>query len=738
MRKACTSNIVLVLALSFPAHGRDREQLPSAVRPLRYDLALVPDAEKLTFSGRVGIEIAASMPVSSIVLNADELAFDKVLLDNKRRAAVTLDTTLQRATLTFDSPVAAGNHTLAIDYHGTIGKSTLGFFAMDYDSPFGRRRTLATNFEPASERRLMPSWDEPADKAVFHLTVDIPADRMAVSNMPAVSARALGNGRKRVRFAPTPKMSTYLYFLGIGDFERITAKSDGTEVGVVVNRGDTEKARYALGEAARILHYYNGYFGVPYPLPKLDLVVAPGQIAGGSMENWGAIFYSQNHLLFDAKLSTDADRRLVFLVVAHEMSHQWFGDLVTMSWWDNLWLNEGFARWMQNKITFDLHPEWKTNLAALAIAEQGKQADAKPSTHPVVQTVLTASQAELAFDNITYDKGAAVIRMLEAYAGTDYFREGVQRYMRAHAYGNTVDADFWREVQAASGKPILQMEADFTTQAGVPLLQVNGSGQEHPVLNEGVVLTEARFAEDPETIASIPPQNWHIPVTLAAGGATRTYLLESPGTLKTALPGNGPVVVNAGQAAYVRTVYPEAMMSALSANPGSLDAADQIGILYDSWALGESGYQPVTDCLNFARSIPLTAEPLVWQQIIGMMGEIDALYPNGSGRDAFERFARGQLRPLADKLGWEPKPGEDSTTATLRGSLLQALSRFGDDDVIAEARRRFNAAMNRSGGMSPETRRLAIAIVAHNADAAMVDRLIAAVRASKDPLERQN
>lgn len=606
-----------MLALPFLAAGEEREQLPSGVRPLRYDLALAPDAEKLTFSARVRIEIMVSAPVSSVVLNADGLAFDKVVLDYKRTATVTLDAKLQRATLAFAVPlVGPGNHTLAIDYHGTIGKSTLGFFAMDYDSPFGKRRTIATNFEPASERRFMPSWDEPGDKAVFHLTVDVPADRMAVSNMPVVSTKPLGDGRKRVQFAPAPKMSTYLYFLGIGDFERITAKSDGTEVGVVVNRGDTEKARNALSEAARILHYYNGYFGVRYPLPKLDLVAAPGQIQSGSMENWGAIFFSQNYLLFDPKLSTDAERRVVFVGIAHEMSHQWFGDLVTMSWWDNLWLNEGFARWMQNKIAFDLHPEWKTNLRALADAELGKQVDAKLSTHPIVQPVLSAAQAELAFDSITYDKGSAVIRMLEAYAGPDHFREGVQRYMRAHAYGNTVDADFWREVQAASGKPILQMEADFTTQAGVPLLKVNGSDKDEPLLAEGLTLTEARFAEDLETIASLPPQHWHIPVTLAAGGARKTYLFEGPGVMKASLPGNGPVVVNAGQYGYVRTLYPEAMIRALSSNSGSLDAADQIGILYDSWALGQADYQPVTDCLDFARSMPLTAEPVVWQQIV--------------------------------------------------------------------------------------------------------------------------
>ena len=284
------------------------ERLPSGVTPLRYELALAPDLDHLTFRGRVRISIDVHRATPTIVLNEDELTLDKVVLDGKITAvSVTPGAKLQRATLAFAHPIPTGPHTLAIDYHGVMGKATLGVFAMGYDSLLGKRRTIATNFEPASERRFMPSWDEPSFKATFSITVDVPADRMAVGNMPIASTETLPDGRKRVHFATTPKMSTYLLFLGIGDFERIATKVDGTEVGVVVDRGDAEKGRFALGEAARLLHYYNQYFGFRYPLPKLDLVVAPGSIEGGSMENWGAIFYSQHHLLFDPKSSTERD-----------------------------------------------------------------------------------------------------------------------------------------------------------------------------------------------------------------------------------------------------------------------------------------------------------------------------------------------------------------------------------------------------------------------------------------------
>jgi aminopeptidase N len=710
-----------------------RETLPAGVIPLHYDLALVPDTEKLTFRGQVLITINVKATVPAIVLNADELVLDKALIDKSGRpAAVAYDKKLQRATLTFAQPVARGRHVITLDYHGAIGVSTLGFFAMDYDSPGGKRRTLATNFEPASERRFMPSWDEPGFKATFSITVDVPKDRMAVANMPAASTETLPNGQTRVHFATTPKMSTYLLFLAVGDFERISAKIDGTDIGVVTNKGDGEKGRYALGEAGRLLHYYNDYFGVRYPLPKLDLVVAPGAIAGGSMENWGAIFYSEEHLLFDPKTSTEEDRQLVFLVVSHEMSHQWFGDLVTMSWWDNLWLNEGFARWMQTKAADDLHPEWKMGLQALAIAESGKRADAKPSTHPIVQTVLTASQAELAFDEITYDKGATVIGMLESYAGPTAFREGIRRYMRAHAYGNTVDADLWREVQAAAGKPVLEVEADFTRQPGVPLLRVEAE------LGSGVSVLQGRFAEDPATIANAPAQQWHIPIAVSAGGASVNRLLASAGPTSIAADGSGPVIVNAGQAGYVRVLYPQSMVAALSSGMGKVKTVDQLGVLYDGWALGQSGYAPLTNYLELARAVPADADPLVLGQVVSTLVLIEGLYEEAAGRGGFVRFALEILHPLGERLGWDARPSEDANAPMLRNGVLVALGEFGDKHVIAEARRRFEMSLQNPGDVSPAVRRTALSIVARESDKETLDRLIALLLATHDPLEKLN
>ncbi len=704
-----------------PAHAL-REVLPDSVLPVHYDLTLSPDADALAFTGRVAITINVRASTPKVSLNAVGLAFDHATLDGAKSAIVTLDDRLGRAELKFNSAITTGPHILSIDYHGKIGQTTLGFFAMDYVGPDGPRRTLATNFEPAAARELLPCWDEPGRKATFTVSVDAPKNRMAISNMPVAEVSSLSATQQRVRFAQTPKMSTYLLFVGVGDFERIHDTVDGVDVGVIVKRGDTAKAAYALDQAGKILHYYNEYFGIAYPLPKLDLIAAPGQISGGSMENWGAIFYSQNHVLFDPKSSTEADRQVVFLVVSHEMAHQWFGDLVTMAWWDNLWLNEGFARWMQTFAADDLHPEWETGLTASLIFERGKQADSVPSTHPVVQEVFTAEQAEESFDSITYDKGAAIITMLNAYVGRATFREGVRRYMRAHAFGNTVDIDLWREVQAAFGRPVVNIERDFTRQEGLPLVRVTRT-------STGLHLAQTRFADDPSTINELPPQRWRLPLSVSRlDGGEHDIVLRGTADLAQ----SPPLLVNAGQKSYARVLYGGDTLDGLSARISALPPADQLGLIYDARALGFAGYAPPTNLLRLAADLPATANPIVWRRVLQLLAELDQHYGDTPARAAFRRFALGLLAPLAAHLG-PNSPNESPNLQILRSTLMETQGQFGDAAVIANARRRIDA-----GDGTPAEQRSALTIVAEHADPAAFDALLARAFKAADPLEKQH
>ena len=740
MPKRLMSKSLSAIVLLSAAAAHAGELLPAEVTPIRYELQLAPDAGKLVFAADLRIEVRVLRAVRTVVLNAEGLAFDEVRLEDGRRATVSLEPASGRARLRFASPLTAGLHTLAIRYHGPILRGTLGFFAMDYASASGPHRTLVTNFEPTAERRLLPSWDEPGRKAVFQLSVDIPAADMAVSNMPVQAETPLTARLKRVRFAATPKMSSYLLFLAVGDLERVSETAEGVSVGVIVAKGEAARARYTLRAAVSLLHYYNEYFAVRYPLPKLDLVAAPGQIEGDSMENWGAILFSQEHVLFDDALSTEADRQELFAVVAHEMAHQWFGNLVTMQWWDNLWLNEGFARWMETKAAEGLHPEWRSRLQSLASFESGMRSDSKSTAHAVERTGISAAEAELAFDAITYEKGAAVIGMVEDTMGPERFRDGVRRYMHRHAFGNTSSADLWRELQGAAGMPILDIARDFTRRRGLPLISVEPVEPDARASGAATaVLRQSRFWERHRLAQRNPPEKpWTIPLKIRSiDSATVTPVLLATTQRPAASPGAGPLLVNAGRRGYLRVQYAPAAFVALTAHIGTLAPADQLAMLYDAYALGRSEYAPLSRVMDLVTALPVDADPAVWMGVVDILTALDRYYAATSERAAFRRWAVARLRPVAAPLSWHPAPGETPGATLLRGPLLTALSRFDDRAVIAAARLLYAASIAEQAAQPADTRRFAREVAARHADNAALDAMLVRLRADPDPLERR-
>ncbi len=747
LNRAAAAVLVLGASTALPAAAAPRAaaakappaittQLPRTVRPTHYAIALTPDAGALTFAGKAGIAIEVLRPTPAITLNAIDLTFTTVRLTPaaggtaREAPRVDVDATAQTATFTWGRPLRRGGYRLDLEYAGRIGTQAVGLFAVDYDTPQGRKRGLFTQFENSDARRLIPSWDEPAYKATFDLEATVSADKMAVSNMPVAERSDLGNGKVRVRFARSPKMSTYLLFFALGDFERITTRVGATEIGIVMQKGLRSQAAFALDSAAAVLPEYNDYFAVPYPLPKLDNIAAPGRSQFfGAMENWGAILTFEYVLLVDPSISTEKDRQNIFSVAAHEMAHMWFGDLVTMAWWDDLWLNEGFASWMAGRTTEKLHPEWHTELATVGARDEAMARDAIATTHPVVQHIETVEQASQAFDAITYQKGQAVIRMIEGYVGPDAWRTGVRRYMQRHAYGNTVSDDLWREIEAAAGKPITAIAHDFTLQPGVPLITVGD-----PTCAAGkstLALTQGEFSRDQ---ADKKPLAWRVPVIARSlGSSDPVRTLVSGGASTVTVRGCDPVIVNAGQTGYYRTLYTPAQFARLAAGYARLAPVDQLGILADTWALGSTGRQPASDVLTLAAATPDDADPQVWGEIADTFTAIDEYARGDARRETFRKYAIARLAPVLARVGWNAAEGEPATSAILRNTLINALGVLGDRAVVEEARRRYGAPDDPSS-LPAALRKTVLGVVARHADSATWDRLHAAARAETAPI----
>ncbi|HEY0283175.1 MAG TPA: M1 family metallopeptidase, partial [Rhizomicrobium sp.] len=708
----------------------DRVVLPADVVPAHYDLSIVPDAAAMTFTGAVKIDIEVREQTSRIELNAADLTFSRVALSGVAgQPQVAFDKTKETATLTFAAPIAPGRYVLAIDYAGKINQHAAGLFYLDYDTEAGTKRALFTQFENSDARRFVPCWDEPARKASFVLAATVPADAMAVSNMPIAAREMLADGRAHVRFAETPVMSSYLLFFGLGDFERVVRQVDGVEIGVIVKRGDTAQAQYALDAAVQILPYYEDYFGVKYPLPKLDLIAGPGQSQFfGAMENWGAMFFFERTLLIDPKISTESDKRGVYVTVAHEMAHQWFGDLVTMEWWDGIWLNEGFASWMELKATNRFNPQWNTWLRSLGSKEGAMRIDARAGTHPVIQPIADALQANGAFDAITYSKGQAVIRMLENYLGEDAFRAGVRAYIKAHAYGNTVTDDLWAELDKTSATPISAVAHDFTMQAGVPLIRAAAT-------QDGIRLTQDGLAAD-ETGAAA--RAWQVPVvaTTLDGKSEWRGIVSAAQPVTIALAKGAVPIVNAGQAGYFRTLYDKTLSAKLAVHFRALAPADQLGLLSDARALGTSGAQPLADLLALTSQARPDMNPQVLVKIANDLTDLGVHYRGLPGRASFRAYALGVLRPLFAKTGWAAQPGEDANVPLLRTALLNALNQLDDPKVIAKARQYFATYVKSPASLSGDLRRSVLSIVAAHADAATWEQLHDLAKTAQSSLEK--
>ena len=720
--------------------GKTSGKLSKGVVPHAYKIALVPDLAQLSiatgretvgFVGSVQIDIEVLQAVEQITVNANDISIARATVDGAQ-SKVEIDRQSQIATVRPPQTLDVGRHTLAIEYSGTILTHQEGLFYSTYDTPAGQRWVLATDLEPAGARRIFPGWDEPAFKATFELSVTVPANFRALSNMPVAAERADGPSRKIVTFETTPRMSSYLFVLAAGEYDRIATTSQGVDIGVVVPGHQVAQGRYALDVAARTLAYFNEYFGVKYPLPKLDNILVPRNFTG-AMENWGGVIYSEQALLFDEAIGSADDRKVVHEYVVHELAHQWFGNLVTMVWWDDLWLNEGFASWMEKKLTDEFNPSMKVWVRTRADKEKAMAKDALRTAHPVQQPVEDESEALAAFDDITYLKGLSVVRMLEAYLGEAQFRDGLRQYMARHAYSNATSADLWAALEAASNRPIAAIALEFSRQPGIPLINVATRCEGNKLT---VTLRQSRYTLNDPYAA---PQSWQVPVALGRPGDDKASHTELVSVVPKTLTFDGcdrPVKANYGDVGYYRVHYDESNLKALGAAYRKLALADRVSLIADTWAAVLAGLSAPSVYLELTAQLFDETELAVWERVIESLRFIDDLYADPTQREAFRVYARPMLRSALNRLGWDPRSGEESEAALLRHRLIAELGVLGDPEVTAEARRRFATLLGDRNAVPASLREPIAKAVAASADRKIYDDLLRLAREQGSEQER--
>ena len=698
-------------------------KLSKDVVPVEYSVRIVPNIDKFTFTGTETVKLNVQRPIRQLVLNALELEVADASIDGKALSAsgIKIDRKHELLSLALPSELAGGEHTLALSFAGKINQQGQGLFYMPYQEHGSgtKKIMLGTQFEPTDARRFFPCWDEPVFRARFQLTTVVPESWVAVSNMPIESEKKTAAG-KEICFVATPPMSSYLNVFVAGELDLIESRSGPTQIRVITTKGKAEMGRYALEATAQILKYYNDYFGVPYPLPKLDQIALPGGF-GGAMENWGGITYYESALLFDPKNSSAETKQNIYEVLAHEMAHQWFGDLVTMAWWDNLWLNEGFASWMGTKCTAHFNPQWEVWLRRnlprdptrrVGIArEQAMEGDARSTTHPIQQSIVTEVEANSAFDDITYKKGQSFLRMLESFLGEEIFRDGVRLYIGAHKYSNSTTADLWNALSEASKKPVGEIAAGWTEQPGFPVVRVKRE--------EGsrVGLTQERFTVN---FSNAPPLKWKIPLTYAlVGEASGTLLMTSKTYSLPNIPPDRALKLNLKGAGNYRVQYDDASWNLLLQALPQLGVEDRVNLLSDAWALVQANRVPVSLYFELVEKLPASTDLAEREQIINVLDFINRLLIGSPERKQFQPYARSLLWPTFDALGWEARTsGADEPPAArnLRASVITALGDLDDSEIIAGCRERFKKYLDDPKALAPDLRPPVLAVVGRYAD----------------------
>ncbi len=661
------------------------------IRPLHYEITLKPDLEAHVFSGTEIIDIKIDKAASEITLHSKDLdiTYASILLGKEKIEArkISYDTKAETATFTFVKKIPKGKVKLHLDFLGILADNMRGFYKSKYVVDGKERFMATTQFEATDARRCIPCFDEPTHKAVFKVHLVVPSDKTAISNTLPETVKEHEAGYKIVSFAPTPKMSTYLLAFIVGDFEWIQKKTkSGVLVRVMTVPGKKHQAAFSLDVTVRCLEFYEKYFNIPYPLNTLDMIAIP-DFSSLAMENWGAITFREIGLLVDEEHTSTAAKELVAVVIAHELAHQWFGNLVTMEWWTHLWLNEGFASYVPYIAIDKIFPKWHiweqfaTDDLATAL-----KLDALANTHPIEVDVHDPNQIGEIFDAVSYSKGATVIRMLADYIGEKDFRDGLRHYLLKHSYKNASTIHLWEAFEKVSKKPVKKMMAVWTGKSGYPVISVSLGGKTSKL----VIKQERYFSSEGSKLKSKDNTLWPIPLSFVSPkGAQNIPLMISK---KAIVPKpDGWFKMNANESGLYRTNYDAKFLEALSIPIGQnkLSSVDRLGIIRDLFALSEAGIMPTTQALETCLLYKGEKEYIVWIEIISGLRHIANLLAGTKSAEPFKAYAREILSGITQYVGWTEKKDESHNASLLRPLALAASSSFGNTEVIAQAKKIF-------------------------------------------------
>jgi aminopeptidase N len=712
--------------ISFISPGSLQAQRLSAdVTPQHYTLWLEPDLKAATFSGKESIEVTLDKPSTSITLNAVQITFQTVTITaggNTQTANITENKQDEQATFHVDKQIPAGAATINIQYTGILNDQLRGF----YLSKAAHRNYAVTQFEATDARRAFPSFDEPAMKATFSTTLIVDKGDTAISNTNMTSDEPGPAADKHsIHFATTPKMSTYLVAFLVGDFQCLSGESDGVPIRTCATPDKVQMGAYALQAAEFFLHYYDTYFGIKYPMPKLDMIGIP-DFEAGAMENFGAITYRESVFLIDEKTAPTDAKKNVAIDVAHEMAHQWFGDMVTMKWWNNLWLNEGFATWMESKAVAAWKPEWNLTQDEALDLDGVLNYDAGKVTRAIRANADTPSEINEMFDGITYQKGGAVLAMTENYEGPEVFRQGVHKYLDAHMYGNATAEDFWNAQSETSGKPIDKVMDSFIAEPGVPLLTLSSP----KVGSTGVA--QQRFYLAPETPVD-GSQTWTVPVCFRSGDGSKCELLSSA-QQKLSVPDADFFFANADDRGYYRTLYDAADYNKIvSVAETKLTPAVRIGFAGNEWALMRSGRSSIGNYLDLAAVLRGDSNADVIENIAGAIGATDERIATPEDRTKLATWVRQEFRPSYDQVK-DISPSDSVEKRQLRATLFGVLGEIGHDpQIVAEAKELTNKYIADQASVEPSLVRPSIRIATENGDTHLFDQLQELSKTSNNP-----